>query len=223
MIGGAALALACGGVGGVGGYAGSYAAYQADEAGIPCPSYRLGKEATIGSFTYVFQGTELVDAETRLPWIRNSDERRSFAKPGVKALVVRYKLRNDSPVAKARDSWFEVVGTDGVEAGGGPYNEDLYLAKHWLDDPSGDYAPGKWYDTVDVVAIQPEAADGAAAHLQRKEEQLDAWRKKVRVLVEQAVVDLGTPEPGDAIIGDDATKPSDGSPGPSKLRQRPSR
>jgi len=189
------LAIACGG-GSVGEYAANFAEYQESQEEVPCPTYSLGEEVSIGNFTYVFEGTELSQGENKLPWIRNMDERRSFSRDGIKAIVVKYKVRNDSPIAQRREAWFVVQGTDGEKGGGGPYNEELYEKEHDLPDISGTLAPGKWYEAVDISSINPSATDGAVAHFKRREQQLDIRGRKIKVLVEQAVVDLGTPIEG---------------------------
>lgn len=200
-IGGIAvgLSLACGGgMGGsaVGEYASSYAEYQAAELGIPCPTYNIGDEVPIGDLVFKFEPTMLVEPESELPWIQNHEERSRFGKDGIKALVVPYQIKNSSPVKVDRDVWFPVMGSDGENARGGSYNEKLYAAEHGFEQPHDSISVGSWMPGVSVNALTPAAAEGAVAHLKRWDEVKDEHGDWVDVVLEQAVVDLGSPTEG---------------------------
>jgi hypothetical protein len=192
--------LACGGGGGggaVGAYAESYAEYAETEyPGIECGAYAVGREVTVGDFTFVFDQPLLVQGEDSLPWIQNHEERKVFAREGTKALVIPYQVRNDSPVKKKRDVWFPVVGSDGESAPGGSYNAHLYEAEHALEDYGSSLPPGRFLPMVSVNSIQPGGADGAVAHLKQWGREQDIRGKRHDVVLAQAVVDLGTPTEG---------------------------
>lgn len=199
--------LACGGAGGlvgssVGEYAASYAEYvEKENPGIACPTSAVGSEVRLGDFTYRIDEVLLVEAEKDLPWIQNSDERRTFGKEGVKGLVVVYSVRNESPVKAPLDVWFRVYTTDGEQGRWGAYNEKFVQEERGLDDlPTKGMPAGTWVQTAGVLAVNPAAVDGAAAYLFREEEQFDPTdprgRRKIDVLLEHAVVDLGTPAAG---------------------------
>jgi len=202
-----AVMLACGGGGAallgssVGPYATSMAEhYAAETPDVPCLTYAVGDEITMGDFTYRVDEMMIADGESSLPWIRNLDERRSMARDGVKALVMTYSVRNDSPVRAERDGWMTVYGTDGEDTHGAPYNMELYREEHGLPELLHTLPPGAWQTNVWVVGMPAAAADGAVAHLVREEEQFDPTdargRRKIDVLLDQAIIDLGTPTPG---------------------------
>ncbi|RME24103.1 MAG: hypothetical protein D6798_12005 [Deltaproteobacteria bacterium] len=206
------LALACGGslvpIGGadVGAYASSLATYaESENPGVDCPAAGVGDAVRIGDFSFRVDRVELSPPETRLPWIKNRDERQAFSKPGVQALVVHYSIRNESPVQAVPDVVFSVHGTDGRQATTGPYNAELVMKAAGMTAPTA-WPPGQWVENVKVFDMQPAAADGAAAWLKRRVKQVDPTdpkgRRKIDVIVEQAVIDLGTPAAGAAISGD---------------------
>ncbi len=197
---GLVCSLACGGGGallggGVGEYTRGYAEYEAGESGLPAPTFGRGDEVRVGDFTHVILDTALADPETDVKWIKNVDERRVFGVEGTQALVVRFKVRNEAPVRKKLDVYFLVMGTDGANASRGPYNDDLVQQDLGLREPQdlGDLPPGEWIESARVFALQPGAADGAAAHFKRFEKVKDARGRTQSVLREQAIVDLGAP------------------------------
>ena len=79
LVGLGVLCLACGGVGSSGSeQATRMADYKAEEAGVPCRSYGDGDEIVLDDFNFQILAAETVEAETRLPWIKNSEERADF-------------------------------------------------------------------------------------------------------------------------------------------------
>jgi len=174
--------------------------FAAEKPDVPCLTYGVGDEVTMGDFTYRVDEVMVAEAESSLPWIRNMDERRTFAADGVKALVVTYSVRNNTPVRAERDAWMELFGTDGEDTHGAPYNAGLYRTEHALPELVTNLPPGAWQTNVWVVSIQGDAVDGAVAHVTREEEQFDPTdargRRKIDVLLDQAIIDLGTPTPG---------------------------
>ncbi len=206
-----ALALACGGslvpLGGadVGAYASSLATYaESENPGVDCPAAGVGDAVRVGDFSFRVDRVELATPETKLPYIKNIDERRAFGKDGVQALVVHYSIRNESPVQAVPDVVFSVHGTDGRQSTTGPYNRELVMKAAGMAAPTA-WPPGQWVENVKVFDMTPAAADGAAAWIKRRVKQVDPTdpkgRRKISVIVDQAVVDLGTPVAGPAITG----------------------
>lgn len=202
-----ALSLACGGGGGGGGgghsvgpHATSLAEYNAAEnPGIPCPTYRVGDEVTVGDFTYRIDEVYLMEAEKELPWIKNSDERRTFGKDGMQALGLIYSIRNDTPVKKELDVWMRVHTTDGEQVWYQPYNLKLFMADHGIEEFPSELPPNTWVQKAGVLSVQGSAADGAAGWVHYTTEEYDPTdprgRRKMDVLHEQAIIDFGTPMP----------------------------
>ena len=87
--------------------------------GVPCPVVGVGQELKIDDWTIRVDSVSVNEAESRLPWIKNVDERSAFGRKDRKGLVVQYSVRNDTPIKKPRDLWIEVHTSDGEVPTGG--------------------------------------------------------------------------------------------------------
>ncbi|MBN2799077.1 MAG: hypothetical protein JXX28_08005 [Deltaproteobacteria bacterium] len=194
-------------------YAISIGEYTTAENGLPCPIAGVGEEYKLGDWTLVFEPTELVEPESRLPWISNSDERRMFGKEGSKALIVPFKVRNDSPVKKDYDVLFAARTTDGERIRSGPYNEKLYYARAGRQNPwdAGKLTPGQWFETAYVYSVDPAFVDGATIVTRLEEQrrdQTDPRGRMIDVTVVQHAVDLGPATEGEPLRQPDSAKPA---------------
>lgn len=187
-----------------GAYTQSLAKFAVDEWGPPCETSVIGEEITLGDWTLLFEPTQLVEVENKLPWINNMQERGMLKDPSTKGLVVRYKVRNNRPVKTEYDVYMRARSTDGETLWGASLNqkyllERLNMKRIW---DQGELTPGKWYDGVQLFAINPEFADGAAIVLYQEEKQRDPTDPRGRfidVVVTQHAVDLGTPTTGESL------------------------
>lgn len=94
VTGGIVLAsmLACGGGGAghsVSSYASKMATYYEDQNGVPCPTYGLGDEVTLGGFTYRFDKAEIMEPNRKT---RSAYERVDFKDPSFTAVGVEYSI-----------------------------------------------------------------------------------------------------------------------------------
>lgn len=181
-------------------FAKSLAAFYASKhPGVPCPLFAVGDEVKIADWTLRVDGVSVHEAEAGLPWIRNVDERSWFQKPGRRALVVRYSVRNDTPLKKRRDFSTRVQTSDGERATWFPYNMELYEKEHGLTR-SSTFPPSTWVATVGVLGVAEGVADNAAMWLSYEVSEFDPTdprgRRKISVIRQQAVVDLGKAAPG---------------------------
>ncbi len=203
----AALALACGGGGGgfgssVGPYATSMGEHYANEnPGIPCPTYALGDEIEMNGFSFRIDEVIVADAEKSLPWIANSTERKHFERNEKdKALIIVASARNNNPVKSRFNLSVNTFGTDGEQGSWWAYNEKLVVAERGVDEWDSNLPPNKWMPWIGISNLTDEAADGSILRLYHTEKEYDPTdprgRRKITVLYEQAVIDLGTPTRG---------------------------
>lgn len=203
----AVLALACGGGGGgfgssVGPYATSMAEHhQKENPDIPCPTFNVGDEVAMNGFTFRVDEVIVAEAEKSLPWIGNSTERKHFERnPDEKALIIVASVRNDNPVKTRFNLSVNTFTTDGEQGSWWAYNEKLVVAERGVPEWDRDLAPNKWTPWIGISNGKDEAADGAILRLFHTEKEYDPTdprgRRKITVLYEQAVIDLGTPVRG---------------------------
>lgn len=200
------LVLGCGGGGGGFGGGGSEFAQNMAKHGeqehpkaTPALSYGVGSEVTLGDFSFRLGEPVLMDPETDVKYIKNVTERNRFGKPGIKALVIPYELKNNSPVKKKRDVWWTVHSRAGDELFGGGYNEGIYLEEHGIESYGREVPPGKWHKKVFVMAIQEDDANGTLGWFKQWETQInekDPRGRKIEVVISQAVVDIADPTSG---------------------------
>ncbi|MBP9208115.1 MAG: hypothetical protein KBG28_29375 [Kofleriaceae bacterium] len=184
-----------------GAYAKSLAAFCAKEhPGLDCPVYALGQEFTVGDWSLRVDGVSVHEAESKLPWITNVEERSWFARPGRRALVVRFAVRNDAPIKRGFSPGMRLYSSDGQQATWFPYNLELYQKDHGLAKPPRSYPPGAWVERAGVLGVAEGAADHAALWVRDMVSQYDPTdprgRRKIQVLKHTALVDLGPAKPG---------------------------
>lgn len=197
----AASMLACGGFGGGSEFAHDLAEHLESEhpyaertvvAGV-------GSEVTVGDFSFRFGDPIIVDSEHELPYIRNTDERSAFAPPHTKGLVVPYEIRNNTPVVKDQDVFWDVRTRAGEHLRTGTFNSRMYREEHGLEHDWYNFPPGEWRASAFVWAIQPGQENETVAVIQHEVTKInedDPRGRRHTVVVDQAIVDLAVPTPG---------------------------
>lgn len=194
--------LACGGGSGDGGasgalfgpavgpYATTYAEHMAKTNGVPCPTYSVGDEVSIGNGTFVLTEAKLIEPVRTSP---NGGERRLLGDTDVKGLVTTFRLRNDSPLkVETLPVMYLVTTSEGETAMYLGEATDQYRTPLGLEMPR-DMAPGKWVDTAYVYGSTVGAAQGAVMFLSVQVDRKDARGNWYVEVTEQAVIDLGAP------------------------------
>lgn len=185
-------ALACGGVGSsASDQANRMGEFKANEENVPCPTFGAGEDVVLKNFTFKIISGEKVEAETRLPWIKNSDERSNFTGTKSQGFKVHYQIRNDAPVSKAGDHSMALIAKDGEKHYCQPYNSGLAskaagLSGEWANS----YAPDVWLDEMCVYSIPHDAVVEPVLYFTHVDYERNDVGRKVRVLYEHAVTDL---------------------------------
>lgn len=175
------------------------ATYKEREHRVPALRVAAGTELVVFEHTIRLDAPVLADAETRLPWIANVDERRLFA--GKRALIVPFSVRNDAPVARRLDVGFVLHTRDGKTHVGGAYNERLAAKQRGVTAfyDLGKLPPDTWRDSVLVFDVDPAHAAGAVVHVAHWTTIRDRHDRRRQVVAEHAVVDLAPAVEGPAI------------------------
>ena len=161
----------------------------------PCPRLNVAsghQVGQIGDWKIQLGEPFLVEGDATLPNIKNSNERRSFKANKHMALVLPYKVLNESPVARKRNLGFRLKDTLGESRSFGPYNAALWGKE--LGIPSswdlGRIPPNKWVETVTVIAVDPAGVDGAALYLNVEETRRYVTGKKYSVTAHHLLMEL---------------------------------
>ena len=186
----------------------------AKENGIDCPVYGPGSVVRIGDWSYEYGTPVLAKPENRLPWISNVNERGTFSREGVMALVVPVKWRNESPIKGSSPIRRQFRTSDGEKRSYLPYNAKLWISSRGLEvAESSTSPPGKWMEDIAVHNVDPEYAAGSAYYLYETETRRDERGRKYEVTIRQAVVELADPIVGDPINPDHDKSPPAGTAG----------
>jgi hypothetical protein len=171
--------------------------------GVPCPVVGVGQELKVGEWTVRVDTVTVHEPESKLPWIKNVDERGWFAGKDRTALAVKYSVRNDTPVKKPRDLWVEIHTSDGEVPHGAPYNEEMLAKANGIPTVHGSYAPSTFMPNLDVRAAKIGATDDGAMWVRYSVSQIDpndrSGRHKIEVIKAQGVIDLGKAAAGPPI------------------------
>lgn len=178
------------------------AEYKSKEHRVDAGVVPVGRPLRIYDFDIELEQPILAEAETRLPWIANVDERAVFR--GKKALVLPIKARNDAPVARELSVGFVLHTRDGKRHTGGVYNERLAAKQlgriSWFDLKK--QAPDVWVDTVLVFDVEPAHLEGAVLYVARWITVRDLRGRKHRVVEQHLVADLAPSKEGPPIRGE---------------------
>lgn len=175
------------------------AEYKEREHRRPADVVAVGLPLRIYEFDVKLERPVLADAETRLPWIANVEERAAFR--GKRALIVPFSARNDAPVARELDVGFVLHTSDGKRHTGGVYNERLAAKQRgrtaWYDLQK--LAPDKWVDSVLVFDVDPAHLEGAVLYVARWIRVRDRFGRWHSIVEQHAVADLQAPIEGPPI------------------------
>ena len=196
--------LACGGVvpSSVGPFAASVAEYQAGELGMDCPAYNIGDTLAIGGFSMRITKVSAAEPDPDLGRMHISEKRAAGAE-NVQGLIIEYEMKNDSPIKVERNVAMSIRTTDGEQVLSLPIHTQTIRDEMKLEEQPALYPPNKWIKNLWIVAADKDAIDGAAAYVTHETEEPDPrdpkGRRTMIVIHEQAVVDLGTPQPAPPI------------------------
>jgi hypothetical protein len=172
---------------------------QKENPGIPLKAYNVGEEFRVGDVSYRVDKLVVMEGENQLPWIKNLDERNALSKPGRKALAIEFSRRNETPMKMSDPAYKSIFQTDGEKGSYSAYNEKLYREEHGIPEIES-LPPGQWSKDVLIAVVNEGGYDGAAWWVRLMERQYDptdpSGRRKIEVLIDHALVDLGTAEKG---------------------------
>jgi hypothetical protein len=165
--------------------------FKAEEEEVPCAEFGAEENIEMKKFSFKIISAKKIKAESRLPWIKNSDERNSFQKSGEEALKVHFQLRNNTPVGSRKIYNMALMTKSGDKFYSQPYNSALANKAADFPDTFGKkHSPDTWYDIVSVFPVSHEKLDEPILYFSYITKERNEKGRKVRVLHEHAVADL---------------------------------
>jgi hypothetical protein len=148
--------------------------------------------ATLSDWQFQIGAPFLSLGDHSLPHIRNSEERSFYRKEGNLALVIPYRVKNASPVARRGNFGLRLKDTLGEHRGWGPYNAKMWAKELGVKTQSdqGKFPPNKWVDLVVVMDAQEEGVDGAALYFNIMETRRYSTGKKYKVAAYHMLLEL---------------------------------